>query len=178
MAEQNSTETTAAEQDSGNGEGQAPEQETTTETPDPKAGKTFDETYVKALRRESAQARTKLNEAETRLRALEDKDKSELQRLSERAADNERRATDAELRLTRFEVAADRGLEATAAQFLTGANREEIEARADELAALLEAKSKPSEPPNFDGGARTTPDPSQTPGQAHNDWLMQALGRK
>lgn len=178
MAEQDSTETTAAEQDSGNGEGSTPEQETT-EKQDPKAGaKTFDESYVKQLRRESAQARTKLNEAETRLRALEDKDKSELQRLSERAADNERRASDAELRLTRFEVAADRGLEASAANFLTGSNREEIEARADELAALLEAKSKPPEPPTFDGGARQTADPSQTPGQAHNDWLMQALGRK
>lgn len=49
------------------------------------SGKTFDESYVKQLRNEAAGYRTQLNETQSRLAALEEKDKSDLEKAIARA---------------------------------------------------------------------------------------------
>lgn len=140
------------------------------------AGKTFDESYVRALRKEAADNRKAREAAEARAQELEDRDKSEAEKLASRAAESERRAAEAEARLLRLEVAAERGFQASAVPLLGGVTRDEIEASADALAAFAKDNTKPAS--GFDGGARKTPDETKPPEQAHNDWLMQALGRR
>jgi hypothetical protein len=161
--------------------GQVPETSTESTT---EGAKTYDEKYVKDLRSQAAQNRTRAKDAETRLESLEaelrklqDADKTDGERLTERVTASERRASEAEARAIRYEVASAKGLDLKSAGFLTGTTREEIEAKADELAELL-TDSKPS--PNaggFDGGARTTPPEKRAPEQEHNDFLMRAMGR-
>jgi hypothetical protein len=134
----------------------------------------YPESYVRKLRRESNGYRTRLVEIEQKLQAIEDGEKSESQKLTEKVSALEKRANDAEGRLIRYEVAADRKLDMQAATFLTGTTREEIEASADELAKLLKDRKPPS---SFDGGSRD-PVPDDRPAdQAHNDLLLRALGR-
>lgn len=140
-------------------------------------GRTYPESYVRQLRREAAGLRTRLGEVEERLQEREDSDKTEQERLAERATAAEARASDAELKLLRFEVAAERGLDPAAVQFLTGASREELELRAEELAKLLQDKGKPTAG-GFDGGARRPAPEKGTPEQEHDRLLLEALGRK
>lgn len=150
---------------------EGPKPEKTEPTP-----KVPDDAYVKSLRKEASESRKQLETANAKLRELEDRDKSESEKLTQRAAESERRAVEAEARLLRVEIAAERKMAATAVGLLTGATREEIEASADRLAAF--AKENEKAPPNFDGGARRDqPAESQTAEEAHNDWLMRALGR-
>lgn len=112
---------------------------------------------------------------ETRLREFEDRDKTEQEKVTARAAESERRAVEAEAKLLRVEVAAERSMAASAVHLLAGSTREEIEASADRLAAFVKDHEKSA--PGFDGGARQTPAETKPPEQAHNDWLMRALGR-
>jgi hypothetical protein len=137
----------------------------------------FAEKYVRELRREAADARKRAGEAEARLKELADRDKTETEKLAERATTAEARAQEAESRLLRYEVAEARGLDLKAAAFLAGSTREEIEARADELGELLAEKGKPQTLP-LDGGARVTPEKRGSPEEEHNDLLLRALGRK
>ena len=144
-------------------------------TPKPE-GKTFDEAYVKQLRKEAASARTELGTIKAELDKLKDRDKSEQERLTERVAESERRAGVAEARLIRYEVAADRGLNLSLANAIAGETREEIEANADAIAQSLQ--SAQPKPPSFDGGARTTPEQTKPADQAHNEFLLGIMGRK
>jgi hypothetical protein len=73
-----------------------------------------------------------LKDAQTRLQELEDRDKSETQKLADRIAQAEKRAADAEANLLRHEVAAAKGVKA---RWLSGTTREELEAAADEYLA-------------------------------------------
>ena len=109
--------------------------------PDPKPAKGDDpkpdpddlgEAGKKALDKERVARREAEKQAKDladRLAAIEDKDKSEVERLTAKAADAEKRASDAEAKVLRFEVAAEKGVKA---KWLTGASREELEAAADE----------------------------------------------
>lgn len=144
----------------------------------PKEGRTYPEAYVRQLRRETAGYRTRLAEVETRLQEVDDREKTETEKLTTRLADSERRATEAEGRLIRYEVASEHGLDMNAANFLTGNTREEVEASAEALAVLLKERS-PGVLPSFDGGSREpVPEPGKAPAEAHNDFLLRALGRK
>jgi hypothetical protein len=154
--------------------GQEPTNATSNEGREPKA---FDETYVKGLRKEAATHRNKATELEAELSKLRDRDKSETQRLTDRAAESERRASAAETRAMRFEIAAERGLDLADAMHFAGDTREEIEAAADHWAKRM-SNSQPSKSPGFDGGARQTPDETKPPEQAHNDLLLRAMGRQ
>lgn len=136
---------------------------------------TFDRSYVEQLRREAAASRTRAQEAEGRLQEIADRDKTEQQKLAERAEAAEKAAAETAERLARFEVAADKGLEPKYTELLTG-SREEMEAKAD---LLLEAlKPPPVDPAAFDGGVRTTSTDSAglTPEQQHRQTLQQLLG--
>lgn len=160
-------------------QGQEPDADVTPDddgqTP-PAQGKTYPESYVRQLRRETAGYRTRLAEVETRLQEFDDRDKTEGEKLSKRLAESEHRATDAESRLIRYEVAAEHGLDMSATNFLTGTTREEIEASAEALATLLKDKGQGA-PPSFDGGAREPAPETKSPEDAHNDFLLRALGR-
>lgn len=75
-------------------------------------------------------------EAETyrlKLKELEDRDKSETDKLKDSLTVAEKRAADAEARALRLEVAAEKGLTMAQAKRLVGETREELEADAVEL---------------------------------------------
>lgn len=145
--------------------------------PEPEQGKTTpkvpDAEYVKALRKEAADHRKAREAADTRLKELEDRDKTEVEKATARAAESERRAVEAEAKLLRVEVAAQKNLKAKAVPLLHGTTREEIEASADALLAFAKDNEDPT--PDFDGGARKTPAESKSPQEAHNDFLMRVL---
>lgn len=75
-------------------------------------------------------------EAETlrlKLKEFEDRDKSELERLTERAEAAEKAAIAAEVQSLRLEIAAEKGLTPAQAKRLVGDTRDELEADAQEL---------------------------------------------
>jgi hypothetical protein len=91
----------------------------------------------KALaRKHEAQAKANAAAAK-RLKEIEDAGKTEEQRKSDKLAEAERRAAEAESRSLRYEIAAEKGLTIKMAKRLVGTTREEMEADADELLAEL-----------------------------------------
>lgn len=115
-----------------------------TDTTTPKPTETVDFWKQKAREQEK---RAKDNaEAAKRLAELEESQKTESQRLTERADAEYKRAQDAEAKLLRYEVAAETGVPATALKFLTGSSREEIEASAKDVLDLIGDAGKPRTP--------------------------------
>lgn len=109
----------------------------------------------KALRSERAKAREadkRAKAAEAKAKEYEDRDKSAQEKADQRAAEAEKAAQEATQKLLRLEVAAEKQLPAKLAARLSGDTREELEADADELLALV--KSDSSSTTSFDGGAR------------------------
>jgi hypothetical protein len=134
-------------------------------------GQSFDADYVEKLRKENARYRTEAKanaEAAKRLAQIEESQKSEQQKLEERATAAEQRAAEFESRLVRAEVATAKGLTPTQAKRLVGTTREELEADADELLKDIGARSA-----SYDGGARTT----ATTTKDMNRLLREAAGR-
>jgi hypothetical protein len=86
------------------------------------------------------------------LKQYEDRDKTELQKLSESATAAERRAADAELGLARYRVAVAKKLPAELVDRLRGTTEEELAADADSLLQLVGTTATRTD---FDGGART-----------------------
>lgn len=132
-----------------------------------------------ALQREREAAKAARHEAEglkARLKEYEDRNKSESEKLAERIAETERQATELAARNLRYEVAAERGLDLKAASFLAGSTREEIEARADELAQMLAAQKQQQTVPSLDGGARPAATPPADPKDAHQSLIAGLLG--
>lgn len=161
-------------------EGQAPEDATgpepTATSPEPEAkpaeGKVFDEAYVKQIRKEAASARTELANTRKALAELQDAQKTDTQRLTERAEETARRNSELEARVLRYDIAAKRGLDLSLVNAIAGTTEEEIEANAAVIAERLAATKQT---PSFDGGARTTPDRTKSPEEAHNDFLYGLL---
>jgi hypothetical protein len=125
-----------------------------------------DEAGKKALdeeRKARRDAERQLKEMGDQLRTLQDKDKSDSERLTEKVTQLEKDLAAATARADRFEVALDKGLDMTRAKRLTGATREELEADADELQSWQ--AGKPADPvPNkpavdLKGGGDPTEDP-------------------
>lgn len=125
-------------------------EETTPATGDAKPDLDLGDGGKKALdaeRKARREAETKAKDLETRLQALEDREKTELQKAIERAETAERKITDAEAKSLRLEVAAEKGVKA---RWLTGSTREELESAADEYltdhpTAAAPAPGKPTE---------------------------------
>jgi hypothetical protein len=109
--------------------------------PDPKdepkdTPKDLGEAGKKALdeeRKARREAEKQANELKTKLQELEDKDKSEGQKLADRAAAAEKRAEESEARILRLEVGAAKGLTPAQARRLVGSTKEELESDADSL---------------------------------------------
>lgn len=83
-----------------------------------------------------------------RLKELEDAEKTETQRLSDQLAEESTARQEAERRALVLEIATEKGLTPALAKRLSGSTREELEADADELSALL---------PPAEDGRTTTP---------------------
>ena len=126
------------------------------ETVEPE-GKTFSEAYVKQLREEAAGYRVKLKE-------IEDSEKSELQRATEaaEAAQHELAATKSEA--ARLRIAAKHGIGEDHLDLLTGADEDELEAKATKLATLI--KTTTTEPERKGAWAPFDPDEGKSPSGA------------
>lgn len=134
------------------------------------------------------------SELDERLKSLEDKDKSELQRAIERAEKAERDRAEAETRALRLDVASRKGLPSQLAARLRGKSKAELEADADELLTLVskdgaggkESASDGStgEKPHGSNGVIRDPDQGRGSGEGAtqsgsgdmNAWLRQAAG--
>ena len=95
-------------------------------------------------------------EAETfrlKLKEIEDRDKSETEKLTERTRELEGSLTSAEQRALRLEIALDKGIPKSIASRLQGNTRQEMEADADELLKTLGSNGK-KHSSSFDGGAK------------------------
>lgn len=107
-------------------------QQTAPEAAEDKA-EMFPRSVVEELRREAAKYRTAAAEKEAKLQAIEDSQKTEVEKAIERAQQAEARANEATLRALRAEVAQAKGLTPAQAKRLSGSSLEELEADADEL---------------------------------------------
>lgn len=119
---------------------------------DPSALRDPGKKALDAMKRERNAARKELADARAKLKEIEDKDKTETQRLQEARDELNKRATASEERLRAFQVAMDRAPEhATLAQVRAVAKRvrgetdEDLEEDADELFGLL-APAPPEKP--------------------------------
>ena len=104
------------------------------------------------VKRALSKANKEAEQLRLRLKEYEDRDKSELEKLTESQAAAERRAQEAELRAARLEVAAEKGLTPAQAKRLVGTTREELEADAAEILRDFPAAASPRTP---------RPDPTQ-----------------
>jgi len=103
----------------------------------------------KALARKN-EARAKENaEAAQKLAEIENANKTEVEKLTERATAAEQRAAQVELASIRNEIALEKGLTPSQAKRLVGSTRDELAADADDLLADLKV-SKPSTAPSSD----------------------------
>lgn len=124
------------------------------------------ESMKAALKKANAEAakyrkQAKSNEdAAQRLKQAEDADKSEQEKLNERASTAEKRAEDAEARAMRAEVAAAKGLTSAQAKRLVGSSQEELEQDADDLLESFGSKQEKQ------GQNRRTPKEKLRPGAA------------
>jgi predicted nuclease with TOPRIM domain len=101
-------------------------------------GKTFDEDYVKELRRESAGYRSQLRNVETE----RDSALSELEGLRGGSQETTARVSQLELENARLKVALDKGLPKDLVPRLVGTTEEELAADADSLLTLLGPERK------------------------------------
>lgn len=125
----------------------------------------------KAIARDN-EKRAKANaDAAIKLAELEERDKTETQKLTERAEKAEQAAVLAERDALRARVALAKNLPPKLASRLQGDTEAEMKADADELLAEIGASKKG---PNFDGGARKTADADDDDMNAR---LRRAAGR-
>lgn len=95
---------------------------------------------MKALGITTPEEADELRKAAKRLKEIEDANKSELDKARDGQTAAERRATEAETKLLRMEVAIEKGLSPVQAKRLVGATREELEADADDLLESFKAE--------------------------------------
>lgn len=95
---------------------------------------------LEAERKRARDEKKRADELAARLKDLEDKDKTEGERLTGRLTEAEKRAEAAEARALRLEVAHAKGLTPGQAKRLVGTTQEELEADADEILAEFSPK--------------------------------------
>lgn len=104
---------------------------------------------------------------EKRIAEIDDKDKTEQQRLADRLATAEKALADAESKALRYEVASAKGLTHAQAKRLVGATKEELESDADELLETFgtpEGRKPPTRKPveNLRGGSEPDAEPEES----------------
>jgi len=118
-------------------------------TPDASLG-AAGEKALEAFKVRAREAEKQTKDLAAKVKKYEDRDKSESDKAAEKAAEAEKRATNAETKLMRVEIAAAKGLDPDMAARLVGDTREELEADATAFAKKIKAPT-----PGFDGGARS-----------------------
>lgn len=142
----------------------------------------FDETRAKAkiakVNSEAASLRKRLKELEpmaAKAKELEDANKSEAEKTTERLTATEKRAEKAEGELLRLTVGLDKGLTPAQAKRLVGSTKEELEADADDLLTTFggDKKAPSTRKPNerLRGGS----DPEDPPGETDPRKLAAAI---
>lgn len=145
----------------------APDDDADRTDADPDAGAKSALAKERAARR---QAEKDLADLRTRLKDVEDKDKSEVERLREQVAGLTKDRDEHARTALRLEVAAAKGLTPSQAKRLVGSTVEELEADAEELVAAFapkggnEDKSTPGGRPKerLRGGGDPTEEPEET----------------
>lgn len=153
-----------------------------TATAEPETGTTNDglppevREVLRKERKAAREAAKRAEEAERRVAEFEERDKTELERLEERASKAEAELERISADRLRLEVAFEKKLPAELAGRLQGASREELEADADALRELVVARG----PGDGEGGAVAPVTPSapagSDPAAAHNEFLKQLFG--
>jgi hypothetical protein len=138
--------------------------------------KTFDKQYVSELRSEAANWRTKAQQAAEKLEEYEEANKSELEKAQTKATKAEQKAAEAEGRLLRFQVAAEKQLPKELISRLRGNTQEELAADADELLSLVKSRTDTEKTPDFDGGAREPAPEPKSADEQHNESVLRLLG--
>lgn len=136
---------------------------TTTPTADTKAEKDWQaeaEKYRKFSREWETRAKANSNAAE-KLAALEESQKTEAQKIAERAEAAERRAAESERELARYRVAVAKKLPAELTDRLRGDTPEELAADADALLALVRVSNSLKPDPTQGSRSAASPDPAQ-----------------
>lgn len=157
---------------------QAQEASSTTESNGSRSIDSFPEeiqTHIRELRQEAATRRNAEKELKAQLQQYQDRDKTDQQKLEERAATAEGRATSAESKLLRFEVAAEADLPLKYANRLQGSTREQLAEDAKQLAQDfgLAPGGSAAAPGGFDGGPRR---PVKTAPKSMNELIAQKAG--
>lgn len=111
----------------------------------------------KALSRKHEADAKKNADAAKRLAELEEKDKTEQQKLTDAKLAAEKRAEEAELKALRFEVASEKGLTTSQALRLVGSDKDELLADADELISSFKPSSDKEDDPKKPGTKKPTP---------------------
>lgn len=127
-------------------------------TPEPKGTERLpdDHPLVTAYQRVKQEAA----EARQRVQEFEDAKKTDGEKLADRITAAEERATKAEQKALRLEIAAAKGLTPAQAKRLVGTTKEELEADADEILDAFPAKGTtppPGRKPSPDMGGGTDP---------------------
>ena len=140
--------------------------------------KTYSEDYVKRLRSEAANYRTRANALEAAETERQKAQMSETDRLKAELEEVRSKARTLELRTLRMEAASRHGLSADDVEFLTGDDEKTISAQAEKLAARIKAGNpagksdeKPATLPM--SGSRTPP--SANPERAAIDSQLASL---
>lgn len=118
---------------------------------------------LKAERTARRQAEKQANELAARIREFEDRDKSELEKLTEAAANAKAEAAAARAEMLRLKVAAELELPADLHEFLTGNDEDELRSKAEKLKAATGAGDPRRMKPDPAQGA--TPQPGSGPDQ-------------
>ena len=113
-----------------------------------------------------------LQKAASRLKEIEEANKSESEKAQARAEAAERRASELELQVLRADVASEKGVPA---KLLAGSTREELEAAADELIAFR-GEQKPPVPKSSAFGRVNQPSGSPVPTSPGMGTLRAAYG--
>lgn len=136
---------------------EAPEVETpSTDAEQPKQDARKADDVPPEVRRALNKANKEAETLRLKLQEFEDRDKSEAEKVAERAKTAEDRATQAESKALRLEVAFEKGLTPAQAKRLVGSTREELEADADELLETFKPAEAQKPDVDLDLGTRTT----------------------
>ena len=114
--------------------------------PDPAGDQQLGDAGLKALQAERARAAKAEADLKALQKQIEDSQKSADQKAAEALAAAQTQANEAAAKALRYEVAAEKGLDLALAARLTGSTREELEADADKLMALI-PKAPETSPP-------------------------------
>lgn len=132
----------------------------------PETGKTEDNKTddLAAMKAALKKANKEAETARLKLKEIEDKDKSEVDKLREERDAAVKDRDEAKLQVTRLEVATSKGLTPAQAKRLVGATQEELEADADEFLSSIKPSDDKGTPPGkpkerLSGGGDPTEEP-------------------